>query len=128
MLNNKNLKEIYARTDGYCHFCGDKVVFEKYGLKNVNDVTGVWEVDHIRQKGKGGSKDADNCLAACYRCNRLRWHRKGGEIRELLFLGLVVKDEIKKGSVLGKKIKLLKNWRETQNIKRRRGTLTGSKP
>lgn len=120
MINNAKLKEIYERTNGCCHFCGDKVIFKKYGVKNVDDVQGVWEADHVRQKGKGGNKDANNCLPACYRCNRLRWHRKGNEIRELIFLGLIVKNEIKKGSGLGKKLQLLKTYREKQNIRRRR--------
>lgn len=120
MINNTKLKEIYDRTGGRCHFCGDKVVLKKYGVKDVNDVRGVWEADHIHQKGKGGSKDANNCLPACYRCNRLRWHRKGDEIRELLFLGLIAKDEIKKSSEVGKKIKLLKSERENKNSRRRR--------
>lgn len=120
MINNKSLKEIYKRTNGHCHFCGDKVIYEKYGLKNTNEISGVWEADHIHQKGKGGNKDAQNCLPACYRCNRLRWHRKGDEIRELLFLGLIAKDEIKKESETGEEIKLLKNKREIKNLKRRR--------
>lgn len=38
MINNKNLKEIYLKTNGFCHFCGDKVIFEKYDFKNANDI------------------------------------------------------------------------------------------
>lgn len=120
MINNKKLEEVYKRTNGHCHFCGDKVVFEKYGLKNADNIRGVWEADHIHQKGKGGDKDVKNCLPACYRCNRLRWHRSGEEIRELLFLGLITKNEIKKGTELGKQIKLLKSRRELKNVRRRR--------
>ena len=118
MINNKNLKEIYLKTNGCCHFCGDKVLFEKYGFKNTNDVNGVWEADHIRQKGKGGMKNINNCLPACYKCNRLRWHRSGKEIRDLLLFGLVIKDEIKKRSDIGKTIKFLKDKKEAKNSKR----------
>jgi 5-methylcytosine-specific restriction endonuclease McrA len=120
MINNKRLKEIYNRTGGCCHFCGDKVVLKNYGVKNIHELKGVWEADHIRQKGKGGSKDDSNCLPACYRCNRLRWHRKGEEIRELLFLGLIAKNEIQKSSRIGREIRKLKVQRESQNIRRRR--------
>jgi 5-methylcytosine-specific restriction endonuclease McrA len=120
MLSNKQLKNIFERTNGCCHFCGDKVIFENYGVTDINDVVGVWEADHIHQKGKGGKKDASNCLPACYRCNRLRWHRKGEEIRELLFLGIIAKGEIRKGSKIGKDIQSLKNGREGQNLRRRR--------
>lgn len=120
MLSNKNLKIIYEKTNGHCHFCGDKVVFERYGLKNIDDVSGVWEADHIHQKGKGGSKEEFNCLPACYRCNRLRWHRKGNELRELLFLGLIASDQIKKGGEIGVALTALKKNRTEQNKKRRR--------
>lgn len=120
MFTNKILKEIYNKTNGCCHFCGDFVVFEKYGLKSVDDTSGVWEADHVQQKGKGGTKNASNCLPACYRCNRLRWHRTGGEIRELLFLGLVAKDQIKKGTEIGKSIILLSAKRADSNNLRRR--------
>lgn len=120
MLNNNQLKEVFGRTHGHCHFCGDSVVFEKYGVKDPDNAKGVWEADHVIQKGKGGSKDAANCLPACYKCNRLRWHRKGEEIRELLFLGLIAKDEIKKNGKLGKQLLELKSKRIIKNNSRRR--------
>lgn len=120
MFTYNKLKAIFEKTDGHCHFCGDSVVLEKYGVKDINDLDGAWEADHIIQKGKGGSKDAENCLPSCVRCNRLRWHRKGGDLRELIFLGLVAKDEIKKGSTAGKSILELKNKRERSNMSRRR--------
>lgn len=120
MFSKNTLQEIYDRTDGHCHFCGDEVEFKKYGLKDVNDTSGVWEADHVKQKGKGGKKDAENCLPACYRCNRLRWHRRGDEIRELLFLGLIAKEQIRKNSLVGKEIIELNKKRLDGNLKRRR--------
>ena len=120
MFTQKTLEYIFNKTDGHCHFCGDFIVFKKYGLKDVNDTKGVWEADHINQKGKGGNKNADNCLPACYQCNRLRWHRKGDDIRELLFLGLIAKEQIKNGSDLGKQLLGLKQKRISSNTKRRR--------
>lgn len=121
MFSDKDLVDIFNRTDGHCHFCGDKVAFKKYGLKSVRNTNGVWEADHVIQKAKGGTKDAGNCLAACYQCNRLRWHRKGDEIRELLTLGLIAKDEIKKGSQVGRFFVAAKSKRKKSNIRRRRG-------
>jgi hypothetical protein len=84
------------------------------------DLTGYWEVDHVLQRQKGGSLDAHNCLAACTRCNRLRWHRKGEGIRELLFLGLIARDEIRNsvGSILAK----LREQRMRKNKMRRKTT------
>ena len=118
IMTTKKLRQIFDRTNGHCHFCGDKLVFEKYGLRKDENET--WEADHIIQKGKGGSHNPDNRLSACYRCNRLRWNRKGKNIRNLLLLGLIAKDEIEHKSELGKAIVKLKNKRQNANKKRRR--------
>lgn len=120
MFTNNRLKAIFEKTEGHCHFCGDSLVLEKYGVKDINDLDGAWEADHIIQKGKGGSKAVENCLPSCVRCNRLRWHRKGNNLRELIFLGLIAKDEMKKGSAVGKLISELKNKRIESNRNRRR--------
>lgn len=120
MFTNNKLKAIFEKTDGHCHFCGDSVVLERYGVKDISDLDGAWEADHIIQKGKGGSKASENCLLSCVRCNCLRWHRKGGDLRELIFLGLGAKDEIKKGSTTGKSILKLKSKRDRSNMNRRR--------
>jgi hypothetical protein len=110
------LRKVWEKTNGHCHFCGDAVEFEKYG-KNGGDE--AWVLDHIAQKARGGSKDIDNCLPACHRCNHLRWHRSGEAIRRLLWLGLVAKDEIEKGSSIGKKLEELSTKRLADNEKRR---------
>ena len=102
------------------YFCGDPLILTKYGWKVLDDLDGAWELDHIIQKGKGGSKDAHNCLAACVHCNRLRWHRQGQALRELLLLGLIAKDEIKKSSSVGQQLLKLKERRLELNRRRRR--------
>lgn len=122
MITNKQLLSIFERTSGHCHFCGDPLVFEKYGLKDINDIDGAWEADHVIQKQKGGNKDAENCLPSCVKCNRLRWHRKGDDLRELIFLGLITKDEIKKNSLIGKEVTDLRQKRISANHRRRRIT------
>ena len=119
-MTDSQLKEIFNNTNGHCHFCGDKVTLERYGERDIENLDGAWEADHIRQKGKGGSKKAENCLPACVRCNRLRWHREGPELRELILLGLVARDEIKKGSPTGEVILQLKKKRLKGNFHRRR--------
>ena len=120
MFSNSTLRSIFDRTFGHCHFCGDLLIFEKYALKGEDNLTGAWEADHVVQKGKGGKRSSENCLATCVRCNRLRWHRQGDDLRELIFLGLVAKDEIKKDTKVGKHLLLLKQKRVTSNEKRRR--------
>ncbi len=79
------LQAIFNRTTGHCHFCGDAISFERRGW--AADLSGYWALDHVIQRHKGGRRGADNCLPACTRCNRLRWHRTGPALRELLELG-----------------------------------------
>jgi len=122
-MNKEMLRKIFLRTEGHCHFCGDRLVFEKYGWKKLNNLIGAWEADHVIQRGKGGSESAENCLPACVRCNRLRWHRKGHDIRELLLLGLIANVEINRKSDIGRKILELKSKRIEENRKRRRSKL-----
>jgi len=118
-MRHAALEAIFSSTSGHCHFCGDSLIFERRGMKKRQPEEGAWEVDHVIQKGKGGKNAEDNYLPACVRCNRLRWHRKGSEIRELLLLGLIAKDEIKKGSETGRKISEMITRREEMNRKRR---------
>ncbi len=120
MFSNSTLKLIFDRTSGHCHFCGDPLIFGRYGFKQNDALEGAWEADHVVQRGKGGTKDHNNCLPTCVKCNRLRWHRKGDDLRELIFLGLIAKDEIKKSSEVGLSIEELKKRRIVLNTKRRR--------
>jgi 5-methylcytosine-specific restriction endonuclease McrA len=120
MFTNATLKAIFERTSGHCHFCGDPLIFKNYASKRDGELSGAWEVDHVIQKGKGGRRTADNCLPTCVRCNRLRWHRHGDDLREIIFLGLIAKDEIKKSTEVGRRLLLLKQKRERSNTKRRR--------
>ncbi|TSD03146.1 MAG: HNH nuclease [Parcubacteria group bacterium Athens0714_16] len=120
MITNNKLTAVFNKTKGHCHFCGDSLTLKKYGVKDIDNLNGSWEADHVIQKGRGGSKDIENCLPSCVHCNRLRWHRKGNDLRDLIFLGLIVNDEIKKNTAVGNKIIELKNKRIIQNKNRRR--------
>ena len=114
------LKEVFRKTGGHCHFCGDRLVFDKRGW--VAKPAGHWEADHVVQRGKGGAKAAENCLPACTVCNRLRWHRTGDAMRELLLLGLIAKKEMKNRTAAGKEIRKLVKRRWTENARRRGGS------
>ena len=106
---------IFNKTEGHCHFCGDKIVLSKYG-KGAK--SGCWEADHVVQKFKGGPSGSVNCLPACTRCNRLRWHRTSKEIQDILFLGVITKKEIKNKTIIGKMLLKLKQKRLKDNKKR----------
>ncbi len=124
MAGKIRLKAIFDKTQGHCHFCGDPIILENWGRKNVDNLKGVWELDHVIQKHTGGAKDASNCLPACFECNRLRWHYSGQEMREILRLGLLAKREIKKNSVTGKTLIKLREQRLEENLRRRKKTVT----
>ena len=111
-------REIFNKFDGHCHFCGDPLVFENRGWAEVMD--GHWEVDHVVQRDKGGRKTADNCLPACTRCNRLRWHRTGDAMRNLLLLGVIAMKQIKDGNEMGRTLRLLRRERLRENKHRRK--------
>lgn len=118
-MRSHEYRQIWEKTNGHCHFCGDPVVFEKRGWRQ-GDMDGYWEADHVVQRAKGGSPTVENCLPACTRCNRLRWFYKGEEIRELLLLGVIAKAEVNKGSTIGQALVELKKLRLEKNLKRRK--------
>jgi hypothetical protein len=119
-MTERHLRAIFDKTHGHCHFCGDPVRFERRGWNERGH--GYWEVDHTIQRHKGGGNRVDNYLPACTRCNRLRWHRKGRELREIIFLGLLAQKQIKRKSGpsrLGRELLELKARRLAENKRRR---------
>jgi 5-methylcytosine-specific restriction endonuclease McrA len=117
-MNEANLRGVFDKTTGHCHFCGDEITFEKHGW--AADLSGYWELDHVIQRHKGGQRGSDNCLPACTRCNRLRWHRTGAALRELLELGILAAAQIRRGSPTGKHLEELHAKQLALNIRRRR--------
>jgi len=113
------VRAVYDKTDGHCHFCGDKVVLENYGKKSKPYPDGAWELDHVIQRKKGGVSASANYLPACKQCNHLRWHRSGEQLREIIFLGLIAKDEIRAKTKLGREIDAKQEKRRAQNRDRR---------
>ena len=109
------VRAVYDKTNGHCHFCGDRVVLGHHGKTKGHPLRGAWEMDHITQAAKGGANDPGNYLPACWKCNRLRWHRKGRDLRRLIVLGLVANDEIKTGTELGRAIHAKSQQRKAKN-------------
>lgn len=112
------LRTIFMKTNGHCHFCGDLLFFENRGW--CEKPKGHWEVDHVTQRAKGGADETANYLPACTRCNRLRWHRTGEVMRDLLLLGVLAQREIRYKTSLGKHLELLRTARLEENEQRRR--------
>ena len=113
------LRAVYDKTHGHCHFCGDKVVLGHHGKTKHGYLRGAWELDHVIQRKKGGASSADNYLPACGKCNHLRWHRTGKDLRRLILLGLVAQDEINADTELGRAIHAKFKKRKAQNRSRR---------
>lgn len=122
------LKKIFDKTKGHCHFCGDRLKFANRGWrKSDTRWDGHWEADHVIQLHKGGARSAENCLAACTRCNRLRWQRKGRSLRNLLVLGLVAKSQVKQRTKLGRKLEERRKAWLDDNRRRRLGPVVTRK-
>lgn len=120
------LRAVFARTRGHCHFCGDRLEFESHGRKRWPYPRGAWELDHVIQRHRGGPDRPENYLPACKECNHLRWHRRGADLRELLELGLVAKDEVRRGTALGSRLAGKLGSRRARNRRRRGGVGGGA--
>lgn len=66
-FNVERQRKIFDKTDGRCHICRKKLVFEQYGSVGDSD---DWEVEHSRPKAKGGTDHLNNLYASCIPCNR----------------------------------------------------------
>jgi len=64
---DKELHDIYDKTDGCCHICHKKLAFRNYGAFGEK---GAWEVDHSRSLKRNGSSTLQNLLPAHISCNR----------------------------------------------------------
>jgi len=117
-MTKAQLRAVWEKTAGHCHFCGDPVDFQRRGYRPER-IDGSWEVDHVVQRAKGGAVQIGNCLPACTRCNRLRWHRRGVALRHLLELGMIARREVDRMTELGEKLVILRSKQDRQNAKRR---------
>jgi 5-methylcytosine-specific restriction endonuclease McrA len=61
------LRQIYDRTDGYCHLCHCKLSINNYARPGQR---GAWEVEHSRARAQGGTNHGNNLKPACIPCNR----------------------------------------------------------
>lgn len=123
-MTEAQFREIWKKTNGHCHFCGDPVSLSKRGYRRIR-ADGCWEVDHVVQRHRGGSVSTENCLPACTSCNRLRWHRRGAAIRELLVLGMIARREIDKLSGTGKELVRLRTEQIRRTARRRKWSSVG---
>lgn len=117
-MTEAQYREIWDKTNGHCHFCGDPVSLRKRGYRR-DRADGCWEADHVVQRDKAGISSIANYLPACTPCNRLRWHRKGAAIRDLLLLGLIARREVDTLTETGKSLIRLRSEQSRRTARRR---------
>lgn len=61
-MDSNRLKQIYSKTDGYCHLCHRKLILKNYAKGGIK---GGWHIEHSRPKANGGTDHLNNLYAAC---------------------------------------------------------------
>lgn len=59
-------RAVFAKTDGRCHICREKLSFKNHGRDGAR---GAWHVDHSNAQANGGGHGLNNLLPACCDCN-----------------------------------------------------------
>lgn len=68
--NPTDLKRIFRRSRGECHFCGKELVLEHYGLCRGGKPLerGAWQVAAGKPGARGGPARPENRWPACPEC------------------------------------------------------------
>lgn len=62
----QRLKDIFGKTDGYCHVCHQNLSFNNHGKRNA---MGAWHIEHSKPRAKERTDHLNNLFAACIDCN-----------------------------------------------------------
>ena len=89
VLTKTDRGKVLGKTGGRCHICG--------GTINADD----WQADHILAHSTGGAHSVDNYLPAHSICNNYRWHYDAEEFQWILKLGVWLRTQIEKGTIIG---------------------------
>lgn len=133
-MTQGRLEEIFNKTGGHCHFCGDPLSLKSRGSVGRKGKPagpgwrkGYWEVDHVARRSQLGTQSGErdrnrtsNLLPACTGCNQIRRNHKGGSLRRIILLGLIARDEIEKHeqnkpTEVGRQLKELRGARRKAN-------------
>ena len=82
---------ILSKTDGRCHLCGGAIA-----------ATEDWQADHVLAHSAGGKGAVENYLAAHALCNNYRWHYDAEEFQWILKLGVWLRTQIERKTVIGR--------------------------
>jgi hypothetical protein len=92
MLTKENRRKVLDKTGGLCHICG--------GTINADD----WQADHVLAHSTGGAHSVDNYLPAHSICNNYRWHYDAWEFQWILKLGVWLRTQIEKETIIGQEV------------------------
>jgi hypothetical protein len=87
-LSRLERQEVFKKTGGRCHVCGGAI-------------EGAWEADHVFSHSLGGQHESGNYLPAHPICNNYRWFYGTEEFQWILKLGVWLRTQIEKETVLG---------------------------
>lgn len=88
-LARSEREQIFQKTGGRCHICGGVI-------------EGAWEADHVFSHSLGGRHEAANYLPAHPICNNYRWFYGTEEFQWILKLGVWLRTQIEKETILGR--------------------------
>lgn len=74
-------RRVFDKTDGICHLCGKRLVFDNYGQEGER---GAWQIEHSHARSDGGVDDLRNLRPACIDCNLSKQDRNVTEFRREL--------------------------------------------
>lgn len=79
----RELRDALAERDGMaCHWCGVETVRMEPG-SDGRQPDNAMTLDHVHERSRGGSDEAENLVIACYRCNQFRAKAFSGSPGEL---------------------------------------------
>lgn len=110
-LTKSERAEVLAKTGGHCHICGGDIGTER------------WQADHVLAYSGGGSHRLENYLPAHAVCNNYRWDYLPEEFQLVMKLGIFVKTQIERGTVLGRAVGLAFTAYERRRMGRRKSRL-----
>jgi HNH endonuclease len=92
VLKKTDRDKVLGKTGGRCHICG--------GTINADD----WQADHILAHSTGGAHLVENYLPAHSICNNYRWHYDAEEFQWILKLGVWLRTQIEKETLIGQEV------------------------
>jgi len=102
-------EEVLKKADTCCHLCGGEIASDE-----------AWQADHVRPHITGGKHEVANYLPAHALCNNYRWHYSPEEFQWILKLGVWLRTQIARETVVGQKAEKAFAAHETHRERRQR--------